>query len=75
MGKEREYVPKLKAWWDAYLKRKQACDQQGLYDEALEHFRWMLEEQRVSWYAQQLGTVETVSEKRLNRTWEAIRKS
>jgi len=37
-------------------------------------FRWMIEEQRVSWYAQHLGTAETVSEKRLNKHWETIRR-
>jgi len=28
----------------------------------------------VSWYAQQLKTYETVSEKRLNKIWESIRR-
>ena len=35
----------------------------------------MLEEQRVSWYAQQLGTRETISPKRLNQQWERVRKA
>ncbi|MEM7196082.1 MAG: ATP-dependent RNA helicase HrpA [Pseudomonadota bacterium] len=37
------------------------------YSEILEHYRWMIEEYRVSVFAQSLGTSQTVSAKRLNR--------
>lgn len=74
MGKERQYVPILKQWWQQYSERKAQFDAQGIWDEQLEHFRWLIEEQRVSWYAQQLKTPETVSEKRLNRFWQEIRR-
>ena len=32
-------------------------------------YRWMLEEWRVSLFAQELGTLAPVSEKRLDRLW------
>jgi ATP-dependent helicase HrpA len=35
-------------------------------------YRWMLEEYRVSLFAQQLGTRGTVSRKRLDRLWESV---
>jgi ATP-dependent helicase HrpA len=36
------------------------------------HYRWLLEEWRVSVFAQELGTAEPVSEKRLSRLWAEI---
>jgi ATP-dependent helicase HrpA len=41
----------------------------------LEEFRWMLEEFRVSLFAQELGTAVTVSPKRLDLQLEAIREA
>ncbi len=35
-------------------------------------FRWLLEELRVALFAQRMGTVEPVSERRLQRRWEAL---
>jgi ATP-dependent helicase HrpA len=36
---------------------------------AIVEYRWLLEELRVSLFAQQLGTVRSVSAKRLEQTW------
>jgi len=74
MANERRYVPLLSSWWEQYSLRKKQFDSQGIWDEDLNHFRWLLEEIRVSWYAQNLGTSETVSEKRLNKLWEGVRR-
>lgn len=41
----------------------------------LSTFRWMLEEFRVSVFAQELGTAQPVSEKRLEAQWQAYRAS
>jgi len=41
--------------------------------ESLLQYRWMLEEFRVSLFAQQLGTVQPVSEKRLREQWKVIK--
>lgn len=74
MANERRYVPVLSQWWQNYQDRVKKFEAQGVFDQDLEDFRWLIEEQRVSWYAQQLGTIETVSEKRLNKLWEGIRR-
>ena len=37
------------------------------------NFRWLVEEYRVQVFAQQLGTAEKVSKKRLEEAWEAVR--
>ncbi|HFC91421.1 MAG TPA: DUF3418 domain-containing protein, partial [Leucothrix mucor] len=39
---------------------------------ALQEYRWMLEEFRVSLFAQELGTAFPISEKRLKRKWREI---
>lgn len=38
-------------------------------------FRWALEEYRVSLFAQQLGTTQPVSEKRLRQQWQQVKES
>jgi ATP-dependent helicase HrpA len=38
-------------------------------------YRWMLEEFRVSWFAQQLGTKMTVSEKRIDKQWQMVQQA
>lgn len=37
-----------------------------------QHFRWLLEEMRVSLFAQELGTSETVSATRLEKEWKTL---
>ena len=71
---ERKALPLLKEWSDQYAARLEQHQAQGIYDIELERFRWLIEEQRVSWFAQQLGTSETVSEKRLNKQWQLVRR-
>ncbi len=44
----------------------------GVHDAELKRFRWMLEELRVSLWAQELGTAEPVSEKRLAEQWARV---
>ena len=71
---ERKALPLLRDWWEQYQARAEQHRAQGIYDIELERFRWLIEEQRVSWFAQQLGTAETVSEKRLNKQWQLVRR-
>lgn len=41
-------------------------------DPALDHLRWMLEEYRVSLFAQKLGTAFPISAKRIEKQWEKV---
>jgi ATP-dependent helicase HrpA len=54
------------------LARAQAA-LKGRRDPRLEEFRWLLEELRVSLFAQELRTPMPVSVKRLQKVWESIR--
>lgn len=55
---------------DQTLERHQ---RRAIRDPALRQVRWMIEEYRVSLFAQELGTRERVSEKRLAQSWESVR--
>jgi ATP-dependent helicase HrpA len=47
----------------------------GIDDPELDNLRWMIEEFRVSKFAQNLGTSVTVSEKRLDKQVQNVRES
>ncbi|WP_148862620.1 ATP-dependent RNA helicase HrpA [Marinobacter fonticola] len=73
MGRERTFLHVFEGLWERYAKRREAQEKQGISDPELTLYRWMLEEYRVSFFAQQLGTVMTVSRQRLDRQWETVR--
>ena len=55
--------------WRRYLD---LLEQGREYDEAVDEYRWLIEEFRVSIFAQQLGTRTKVSEKRIEEAWRKI---
>ncbi len=55
-------------YWREYLKRRAS----GATPASLAAFRWLIEELRVSLFAQELGTPSPVSPKRLSKALEAI---
>jgi len=65
-----EFNPLWQMWLREDLKQKK----QGVADPQLEQFRWLLEELRVSLYAQELRTPAPVSVKRLQKMWQAMRR-
>lgn len=73
MGREREFLHTIEPLWARYASKLEQQKRQGVKDPELELYRWMLEEFRVSFFAQQLGTAMTVSVKRLDKQWEKTR--
>jgi ATP-dependent helicase HrpA len=59
--------------WQLYLEQARRHREQGIFDAELTHLRWMLEEYRVSLFAQKLGTAIPVSPKRLEQQWAKLR--
>ena len=57
----------VEPWWSRYLG---ALESGQPYDEAMDAYRWLVEEYRVSIFAQRLRTAEKVSEKRLADAWK-----
>ena len=52
------------------MRRK--ADLKGAAHARLDEYRWMLEELRVSLFAQELRTPQPVSAKRLDRAWAQL---
>jgi len=48
------------------------AERKGVPDARLDEFRWLLEELRVSLFAQELRTPQPVSVKRLDKVWAQI---
>ena len=53
-----------------YLRR--LAEQRGTVDARLDDYRWLLEELRVSLFAQELRTPQPVSAKRLDKAWAQL---
>ena len=62
-------MQEVNPFWQQYLD---LLEQGRDYDENVDTYRWLLEEFRVSIFAQQLGTREKVSTKRLQDAWQKI---
>jgi ATP-dependent helicase HrpA len=66
-------VTRVHAVADVYEKARAAAADDPAASAALDDVRWMLEELRVSLFAQRLGTPQPVSEKRILRALDAAR--
>ncbi len=62
----------VRRFWNRYIDRYASNISQGIFDKELGRFRWMIEEYRVSLFAQKLGTSVPVSEKRLEKQWQKV---
>ena len=65
-AKDQQRMLQVLPYWREYLKHRAAGD------EGLDELRWLIEEWRVSLFAQELKTAEPVSAKRLAKALEAI---
>ncbi|MEH6365958.1 MAG: DUF3418 domain-containing protein, partial [Pseudomonas marincola] len=70
--RDRVWSGELAQCWQQYSARLAKHLQEGKRDEQLLLYRWMLEEYRVSLFAQQLGTKIPVSDKRLSKQWNNV---
>lgn len=67
---DQQWTVLLNTLWQQYEQRQAFCLRHEQVDEALDDYRWLLEEFRVSLFAQALGTRVPVSEKRLQKFWQ-----
>jgi len=61
-----ELKPQEQRYWRLVAERK------GVVDDRMLEFRWLLEELRVSFFAQELRTPQPVSVKRLDKAWTQL---
>jgi ATP-dependent helicase HrpA len=66
--KDRRLRREIEPWWSRCLQRLDA----GTEDPQFTRYRWMVEEYRVSLFAQSLGTAMPVSAQRLERQWDKV---
>ncbi|MDN5848218.1 MAG: ATP-dependent RNA helicase HrpA [Nitrococcus sp.] len=71
--KDRRGLQAIHPLWEQYRRRSEQHARKGLHDPQLDRYRWLLEEYRVSLFAQELGTREKVSERRLQEVWQQVR--
>ena len=71
VGRDRLLMDQVAALQDAYLHRVEALPEGRPPSAALLKVRWMLEELRVSLWAQELGTAHPVSDTRIRKALEA----
>jgi ATP-dependent helicase HrpA len=62
-------MKEIAPFWRQYL---QYLEQGRDYDETVDEYRWLMEEYRISLFAQQLGTRARVSAQRLQKAWQKI---
>lgn len=72
LQRDRVWSGELAGYQEHYQARLKKHLQEGKRDSELALYRWMLEEYRVSLWAQQLGTRLPVSDKRLNKQWSQV---
>ena len=73
-AQDAKHAQALAALWERYREREQAVRARGGKEPALEAFRWLIEELKVSLFAQELRTPFPVSYKRLEKTWKELSK-
>ncbi|CAK0753754.1 ATP-dependent RNA helicase HrpA [Gammaproteobacteria bacterium] len=66
--RDRERLAEIAPWWARFLERTRA----DIHHPKLEELRWMLEEWRISLFAQEIKTAIPVSEKRVEKAWTGI---
>ena len=72
-GRDAGLAAQVWPYWERYCALPAETRGDAMPGSALARFRWMIEELRVSLFAQALGTPERVSAQRLEKQWEQVR--
>ncbi len=70
--RDRQLKMEFSGLWQEYIKRQDLLTKQHINSEQLNHYRWMLEEYRISLFAQELKTKFPISGKRLKTYWNEL---
>jgi ATP-dependent helicase HrpA len=71
-GKDQQRMREMFSMLKKWKERSESANAAGRHDPRLEEMRWMLEELRVSFFAQQIGTAYPVSLKRVEARWREL---
>jgi ATP-dependent helicase HrpA len=70
--RDQQQLEQLRPLYEHWLQRQRQVAAKGQADPRLEEIRWMLEEWRVSLFAQELKTAYPVSAKRIDKRWREL---
>jgi ATP-dependent helicase HrpA len=71
-GRDQQQLRELTPLLDKWRERAAAVQAAGRHDPRLDEIRWMLEELRISLFAQRIGTAYPISLKRLEARWKEL---
>ncbi len=71
--RDQKALSQVNSCIDRYQRRTAEHAPRELYDPELDLYRWMIEELRVSLFAQELGTAIPVSDVRMEKQWEKVK--
>jgi ATP-dependent helicase HrpA len=71
-ARDYERLAEIAPWWARFQERATADRARGVCNPQLEELRWMLEEWRVSLFAQELKAAIPISAKRVEKQWAAL---
>ena len=71
-ARDQQLIREMGSLYQQWSERDERERKNGRTDERLEEIRWMLEELRVSLFAQELKTAYPVSIKRIEKRWKAL---
>jgi ATP-dependent helicase HrpA len=72
-AKDKAQTEEIDHHWKLYCGERALHLNHGIVDPELETFRWMIEELRVSLFAQPLGTTVKISPQRMEKQWSRVR--
>ncbi|HSC98648.1 MAG TPA: ATP-dependent RNA helicase HrpA [Casimicrobiaceae bacterium] len=70
--RDAHHAAQVSEWWSRYTERAAAGRRSGAISHRLRAFRWLIEELRVSLFAQELRTPMPVSLKRVEKAWAEV---
>ena len=71
--RDERHMAAVERLWKMHQERQEKHRKAGVHDPQLAEFRWLIEELRVSLFAQELKTPMPVSVKRLEKLWQGVR--
>jgi len=71
-ARDAKHAEALGALWERYRARREANRAAQRIEPALDAYRWLIEELKVSLFAQELKTAHPVSYKRLEKAWTEL---
>ena len=75
LAKDAQNAAQIEPWWRVFVARHAQDPEAVVREPEFAAFRWLIEEMRISLFAQELRTAVPVSLKRLQEQWQAVVKA